>query len=78
MLLRDDVLRTQVIWREEMAGLEQVTSRHFNRTHRQKELVGGFSVFWWKFGRTQTEGIRRTEIVGNGERKWERQWVYLK
>jgi hypothetical protein len=36
MLLRNDVLRFHVIWREEMAGLESVTSRNLNWTHRQK------------------------------------------
>jgi adenylyltransferase/sulfurtransferase len=46
MLLRDDVLRIHVIWREEMAGLESVTSRTLNRTHRQKLIWQVGFLFW--------------------------------
>jgi hypothetical protein len=46
MLLRNDVLRTHIVWREEMAGIEQQAGLHLNWTHRQKlNWQVGFS-FW--------------------------------
>jgi adenylyltransferase/sulfurtransferase len=40
------VLRLQTFWREEMARLDQVTSRHLNRTHRQ-ELNWQVGFLFW-------------------------------
>ena len=41
-----DVLRIDLSWREEMARLEQATSRHLNRTHRQKSNWQVGFLFW--------------------------------
>jgi hypothetical protein len=45
VLLCSDVLCTNTFWREEMAGLEQLTGRRFLETHRQIELAGGFFIW---------------------------------
>ena len=49
LLLLCDVLRMRVFWREEVAGVEQLTSRHLILTHRQRlHWQVGF-LFWGRF-----------------------------